>query len=203
MDSQSQFMGSWSPIMDSTRLILTISGELGRLRARGEAIRSMKAPVTAYDDPALGRDPQPAHMRDYVATTDDNGGVHINSGILNHTLFLFATGLGGQSWDVPCNIWDLTLKTKLFPQAGFQDFAAATVSAAGQLYSPGSAVQSTLIDAWSEVGLPVTLARKKTRSRQIAPNGETALRPAQRHSRFSFLVHPNTNSRGCGHTPAH
>lgn len=28
----------------------------------GQGIRSMKAPGTAYDDPVLGRDPQPAHM---------------------------------------------------------------------------------------------------------------------------------------------
>jgi hypothetical protein len=28
-----------------------------------QAIRSMKAPGTAYDDPVLGKDPQPGHMR--------------------------------------------------------------------------------------------------------------------------------------------
>ncbi len=49
----------------------------------GAALRSMKAPGTAYDDPVLGRDPQPAHMKDFVRTYDDNGGVHINSGIPN------------------------------------------------------------------------------------------------------------------------
>lgn len=46
----------------------------------------MKAPGTAYDDPVLGKDPQPAHMQAYVNTTDDNGGVHINSGIPNRAL---------------------------------------------------------------------------------------------------------------------
>ena len=34
---------------------------------QGEALRSLKAPGTAYDDDVLGRDPQPAHMDDYVA----------------------------------------------------------------------------------------------------------------------------------------
>ncbi len=38
----------------------------------------MKAPGTAYDDPVLGKDPQPAHMDDFVRTNQDNGGVHIN-----------------------------------------------------------------------------------------------------------------------------
>lgn len=52
-------------------------------RVHGVALRSMKAPGTAYDDPVIGKDPQPASMADYVETDDDNGGVHINSGIPN------------------------------------------------------------------------------------------------------------------------
>ena len=55
---------------------------------QGAALRSLKAPGTAYDDDVLGRDPQPAHMDDYVQTEDDNGGVHINSGIPNHAFYL-------------------------------------------------------------------------------------------------------------------
>ena len=50
---------------------------------QGKALRSMKAPGTAYSDPVLGDDPQPDHMSKYVNTYDDNGGVHINSGIPN------------------------------------------------------------------------------------------------------------------------
>ncbi len=62
---------------------------------KGIALRSMKAPGTAYDDPVLGKDPQPAHMKDYVNTVSDNGGVHINSGIPNHAFYVVATELGG------------------------------------------------------------------------------------------------------------
>src|SRR6476659_7150957 len=40
-------------------------------RVKGVALRSMKAPGTAYDDPTLGKDPQPATMADYVETTSD------------------------------------------------------------------------------------------------------------------------------------
>jgi Zn-dependent metalloprotease len=53
----------------------------------GKALRSMAAPGTAYDDPILGKDPQPAHMKDFVNTQSDHGGVHINSGIPNHAFF--------------------------------------------------------------------------------------------------------------------
>ncbi|HEU4566735.1 MAG TPA: M4 family metallopeptidase, partial [Marmoricola sp.] len=40
----------------------------------GVALRSMKDPGAAYDDPRLGRDPQVGSMSAYVHTTDDNGG---------------------------------------------------------------------------------------------------------------------------------
>ena len=43
-------------------------------KIKGSALRSMKAPGSAYDDPTLGKDPQPAHMKDYVKTSQDNGG---------------------------------------------------------------------------------------------------------------------------------
>ena len=66
---------------------------------QGRALRSMAAPGTAYDDPALGKDPQVATMADYVDTQDDNGGVHTNSGIPNKAFHLAATGIGGTSWD--------------------------------------------------------------------------------------------------------
>ena len=46
------------------------------------AIRDMENPGTAYvDDPDLGTDPQPAHMKDFYTGAADNGGVHLNSGI--------------------------------------------------------------------------------------------------------------------------
>ena len=69
----------------------------GRARASScrastaSALRSMKEPGTAYDDPALGKDPQVGSMDDYVETTDDNGGVHLNSGIPNRAFYLAAT----------------------------------------------------------------------------------------------------------------
>ena len=57
---------------------------------QGVALRSMKDPGTAYDDDVLGKDPQVGSMSDYVETTDDNGGVHINSGIPNRAFYLVA-----------------------------------------------------------------------------------------------------------------
>ncbi len=65
----------------------------------GVGIRSMAAPGTAYDDPVLGQDPQPAHMSNYVNTFEDDGGVHINSGIPNHAFYVIAKEIGGFAWE--------------------------------------------------------------------------------------------------------
>jgi Zn-dependent metalloprotease len=124
-------------------------------RVHGKAIRSMADPGSAYDDPVLGRDPQPAHMDHYVDTGDDNGGVHINSGILNHAFYLAAMALGGRSWEVLGRIWYQVLTERLTPDAQFLDFARATVDVAGERYGNGGRVQKIVADAWSRVGLPV------------------------------------------------
>ena len=61
----------------------------------------MSAPGTAYDDPILGKDPQPADMDHYVELKEDedDGGVHINSGIPNRAFYLAATAIGGPAWE--------------------------------------------------------------------------------------------------------
>ncbi|MBX9722613.1 MAG: M4 family metallopeptidase, partial [Candidatus Obscuribacterales bacterium] len=56
----------------------------------GKGLRDMLHPGEAFNDPKLGKDPQPANMKDYVQTTRDHGGVHINSGIPNRAFAEFA-----------------------------------------------------------------------------------------------------------------
>ena len=123
----------------------------------GVALRSMKAPGTAYDDPVLGKDPQPAHMRDYVRTFRDNGGVHINSGIPNHAFYLVATRLGGQAWERAGRIWYETLRDpQLRPNTGFRRFARLTMTNAGRLYGTGSPEQQAVREGWNQVGIALT-----------------------------------------------
>ena len=119
---------------------------------QGVALRSMRAPGTAYDDDVLGRDPQPDHLRDYVETSDDNGGVHINSGIPNHAFYLAATSVGGAAWEVAGRVWYDTLVTGgLKPDADFATFAAATVQAAQARF--GTAEVLAVRSAWDAVGV--------------------------------------------------
>ncbi|OKK19835.1 peptidase M4 [Streptomyces sp. CB00455] len=121
----------------------------------GVALRSMKAPGTAYDDDELGKDPQPATMDDYVVTTRDNGGVHINSGIPNHAFYVAATELGGHAWERAGLIWYDTLTGGALAQdADFADFARLSTAAAVTRYGEGGAEHQALQKAWSAVGVP-------------------------------------------------
>jgi Zn-dependent metalloprotease len=121
----------------------------------GVGIRSMKAPGTAYDDPVLGKDPQPAHMKDYVNTINDNGGVHINSGIPNHAFYVTALELGGFAWERAGQIWYVTLRDKLTATSNFQACADQTYQVAAELYGAGSVEQQAVKKGWAEVGITV------------------------------------------------
>lgn len=121
---------------------------------QGVALRSMSAPGTAYDDDVLGRDPQPAHMRDFVSTDADNGGVHINSGIPNKAFHLVATALGGHAWERAGHIWYLVMTGgSLSPSADFVEFARATLSVAAEEYGERSEEVDAVRTAWIGVGV--------------------------------------------------
>ena len=128
----------------------------------GVGIRSMKAPGTAYDDPVLGKDPQPAHMKDYVNTSQDNGGVHINSGIVNHAFYLTAVEIGGFAWEKAGRIWYKALTEKMKNNSNFQDAADLTFEAAGELFGANSLEQNAVENGWSQVGITVTAIPEPT-----------------------------------------
>ena len=121
----------------------------------GVGIRSMKAPGTAYNDPVLGKDPQPANMKDYNNTPDDNGGVHINSGIPNHAFYVTAVEIGGFAWEKAGKIWYVTLRDKLHSSSNFQEAANQTFATAGDLFGANSLEQQAVRKGWMEVGISV------------------------------------------------
>jgi Zn-dependent metalloprotease len=119
---------------------------------KGVALRSMKAPGTAYDDPTLGKDPQPAHMKDYQKIDWDNGGVHINSGIPNHAFYLMARKIGGNAWVKAGKIWYDALCSRFHPRTDFKRAALETSRSAAGLFGKNSREQKAVISAWEEVG---------------------------------------------------
>src|SRR5699024_10772171 len=127
-------------------------------RVQGVALRSMTAPGTAYDDPVLGKDPQPATMEDYADlphdAEDDSGGVHVHAGSPRRALCLAATGTGGASWEGAGALWYTALTRPGLPKdADFATFAAATLEAAAAAHGEDSAQHAAVEDAWRTVGV--------------------------------------------------
>ena len=124
-----------------------IGAELFKPGVQARALRDMAAPGTAYDDPELGQDPQVGHLDDYVVTRDDNGGVHLNSGIPNRAFHLAATAIGGTAWEGAGRIWWAALTGgQVRASTDFAGFAAATLASAG-------AHRVAVADAWAAVGV--------------------------------------------------
>lgn len=120
---------------------------------KGAGLRSMKEPGTAYDDPTLGQDPQPGHMRDYVATEEDNGGVHVNSGIPNRAFCEAALRIGGRAWEKAGRIWYQALTERLRPRSSFRAAAQQTAAVAREVFGRGSLEEKAVREAWRAVGL--------------------------------------------------
>ncbi|MCX0501320.1 M4 family metallopeptidase [Erwinia billingiae] len=121
-------------------------------KIKGKGLRSMSAPGTAYDDPLLGKDPQPADMKGYIQTRDDNGGVHLNSGIPNRAFYLAAKALGGYAWELAGYAWYDTVCDKTLPQnADFKTFAGFTIKHGEKRFN--KSVAQAIEEAWKQVGV--------------------------------------------------
>jgi Zn-dependent metalloprotease len=134
-----------------------IGTELLGPEVKGHALFSLIEPGTAYDDPTFGKNPQVAHMKDYVKTAADNGGVHINCGIPNRAFVLAAKSLKGRAWERAGKVWYVALTGasrhgRLGPKTRFAQFAQATIAAATDLY-PNSSVDERIREAWIAVGV--------------------------------------------------
>ena len=123
-ESFSDMMGSaidaWANNRDADTHNWLIGEDIMADDLYGEALRNMAEPGTAYDDPVLGRDPQPRDMSGYFQPADP----HIMSGITNRWFYLICTEIG---MDAGTLIMYQTLQN-LWPTAVFND--AAVVAAA-------------------------------------------------------------------------
>ncbi|HEY9775733.1 MAG TPA: M4 family metallopeptidase [Planktothrix sp.] len=120
-------------------------------KVNGRALRDMLNPGTAYDDKRLGKDPQPDHMSKYVQTSQDNGGVHFNSGIPNKAFAVFAKAVGGNSWESSYLVWK-QIRHEIQSDCDFQTFADKSVDICKRVLP--KEVQK-LKDAWAAVGIKV------------------------------------------------
>ncbi|MBF8154371.1 peptidase M4 family protein [Exiguobacterium sp. TBG-PICH-001] len=117
----------------------------------GDALRSMSNPA-AYGDPD--------HYSKRYTGTQDNGGVHINSGIINKAAYLL--GNGGTFYNVSVTgigvpklgaIYYRALNTYLTPNSNFSSLRAAVIQSAKDLYGSTSAEATAAAKSFDAVGV--------------------------------------------------
>jgi Zn-dependent metalloprotease len=111
-------------------------------------LRSMQDPNN--NDTQNGNFWQPKHMNQIYTGTQDNGGVHINSGITNHAFYLFAinTAVGKEKAE---QVYYKALRDYLTKNSKFIDCRVAVLKAATDLY--GATVANAAAAAFDAVGI--------------------------------------------------
>ncbi len=96
---------------------------------------------------------QPKHMSEYYSGTQDNGGVHINSGIPNHAFYLFATSVTKEKAE---QVYYRALNVYLTKTSVFKDLRQAVIQACKDLYTTTeAAAAAAAFDAVGIYGDPV------------------------------------------------
>ena len=90
-------------------------------------------------------------MKDKYTGSEDQGGVHINSGIPNHAFYLVAMEIGGSAWQKAGQIWYRTLRA-LHQTSDFAQMVTETEASAVALYGSESIEQQAVRKAWRAVG---------------------------------------------------
>ncbi len=132
-----------------------------------DTVRALRAGslngIRSMADPAQYGDPD--HYARRYTGTQDNGGVHTNSGIANHAFYLAieggtnrtsglgVQGVGAANREQIEKVFYRAFVFLLTPSATFSSARAATIQAARDLYGVGSAAERAITQAWTAVGV--------------------------------------------------
>ncbi len=94
---------------------------------------------------------QPSHYNERYTGADDNGGVHINSGIPNHAFYLFANN-AAVGKDKAEKVFYRALDAYLVKSSKFKDLRISVQTACKDLY-PGTQVEAAAAAAFDQVGI--------------------------------------------------
>ncbi|MBA4853217.1 M4 family metallopeptidase [Emticicia sp. BO119] len=117
------------------------------------ALRSLQNPNQGGKS-ARGYQPKIMSQYEYLENTEeeDNGGVHVNSGIPNYAFYLFATN-ASVGKDKAEQVYYRALTKYLTRTSKFVDARLAVVKAAADLYGANSAVENAAKAAFDGVGI--------------------------------------------------
>ena len=131
----------------------------------GEEIDKQQAALRSMSDPkSLG---QPAYYKgvNWYAGTADNGGVHTNSGVLNHWYYVLAAGesgtnegggtyaVTGQGLDAAAKITFRMESVYMVAASTYSQARSYSIQAATDLFGAGSAQVTAVTNAWFAVGV--------------------------------------------------
>lgn len=150
-DAMGVLISQWRARQTVKRAAWTIGAEIMGPGTTAKCLRTFKDEPAYQGDPILGDDPQPKHLKDKYTGSDDNGGVHINSGIPNHAFYLVAMEIGGRAWEKTGQIWYKTQRA-LNQTSDFAQMVSETEASALTLYGSGSIEQKAVVRAWKAVG---------------------------------------------------
>lgn len=94
---------------------------------------------------------QPKHYSERYQGAEDNGGVHINSGIINHAYFLFASDVGKSKAE---QVFYYALSNYLTKSSQFVDLRIAVESTIVDLYGANDDAIQFAEQAFDAVGIP-------------------------------------------------
>jgi Zn-dependent metalloprotease len=133
----------------------------------GEIARSMSRP----EDHS-----QPSHMNNYqhLPNTEDgdNGGVHVNSGIINHAYYLFAQNVGIKDAE---KIFYRALSQHLLKNSQFVDARLAVLDSAKELFGDNSTQVQKAAEVFDRVGITANIASTPPPASFPSVQGEDAL----------------------------
>ena len=150
-ESMSDVFGTLVEYHDNNNPDWLIGEDIYTPGTSGDALRSMSNPSQFGD---------PDHYSDRYTGTQDNGGVHTNSGIMNKAAYLLSEG--GTFYGVTVNgigkdklgaIYYRTLTQYLTASSNFSQMRASAVQAATDLYGAGSSEVQSVNQAFNAVGV--------------------------------------------------
>ncbi len=127
--------------------------------------RSGHAALRSMSDPKSEGQPDTYKGTNWYTGTSDNGGVHTNSGVLNHWYYLLSVGgsgtndnndsytVNGIGIDKAGNIAYRTESVYLTSSSTYADARTYSIQAAKDLYGAGSAEEQAVTNAWYAVGV--------------------------------------------------
>jgi bacillolysin len=118
----------------------------------GVALRDMENPGSSQLFQAFR---QPAHMSEYqqMSANEDNGGVHVNSGIPNRAAIIIVKAIGAEKTE---KIYYRALKNYMTKSSQFLDGRRAIIQAAADLHGSNSQEVNVVRQAFNTVGITDT-----------------------------------------------